>query len=118
MDLVKRAAVFRVAVRRLGTRGAGRRYPEELKREALAYFGERRRQGASIAGVAKELGVRERALSMWVATPRPTGKASFVPMAVVADAPRAASAIVVHAGGLRVEGLDVATLAELLRRFA
>ncbi len=34
MDLTKRAAVFRVAVRRLGTRGVGRRYPEEMKREA------------------------------------------------------------------------------------
>lgn len=116
MDLGKRAAVFRVAVRRLGTRGVGRRYPEELKREALAFLGERRGEGVSIAGVAKELGLRERTLSLWAAAPRPTGKASFVPMAVVADAPPTAPAIVVHARGLRVEGLDVATLADLLRR--
>ncbi len=118
MDRTKRAAVFRVAVRRLGTRGVGRRYPEELKREALGYLGERRREGASVASVAKELGMRERTLTLCAAAPRPTGKVSFVPMAVVADAPPTASAIVVHARGLRVEGLDVAMLADLLRRLA
>lgn len=118
MDLAKRAAVFRVAVRRLGTRGVGRRYPEELKGEALAYLGDRRREGASIESVAKELGMRERTLTLWAAAPRPTGKAPFVPMELVADGAPIPTAIVLHAGGLRVEGLDVATLADLLRRLA
>jgi hypothetical protein len=120
MDLAKRAAVFRVAVRRLGTRGVGRRYPEEMKREALAYLAERRLGGGGVASAASELGLRKRTLMLWAAAPRPTGAARFVPMAVVADAspPAAASAIVVHARGLRVEGLDVATLADLLRRLA
>jgi transposase-like protein len=118
MDLAKRAAVFRVAVRRLGTRGVGRRYPEELKREALGYLGERRRQGAGLGRAASELGVRKRTLRLWAIAPRPSRKATFVPMAVVGDGAPSAGAIVVHARGLRVEGLDVAALADLLRRLA
>jgi hypothetical protein len=45
MDLAKRAAVFRVAVRRLGTRGVGRRYPEEeLKRATRSSMSARERR--------------------------------------------------------------------------
>ncbi len=120
MDLAKRAAAFRVAVRRLGTRGVGRRYPEEMRREALAYLAERRRGGGGVASAASELGLRKQTLKLWAAAPRPTGNATFVPMAVVADAaaPPAPAAITVHARGLRIEGLDVAALADLLRRLA
>jgi hypothetical protein len=86
-----------------------------MKREALAYLAERRRAGGGVASVASELGIPKRTLKPWAAAPRPTGNAKFVPMAVVANGPGTA-AIVVRAGGLRVEGLDVATLADLLRR--
>ncbi len=36
MDTMSRASEIRAAVRRLGPRGKGRRYPEELKRDVLA----------------------------------------------------------------------------------
>jgi hypothetical protein len=41
--------------------------------------------------------------------PRPTGKALFVPVELLADAAPTSTAIVVHSRGFRVEGLDVAT---------
>jgi len=116
----RRAERIRTAVRGLGKRGPGRRYPEALKREVLAYLAERRKAGRGHATVAVELGIPERSIKLWSEAPRPSGAPTFVAMTLgpaASDAP--APRIVVHGpAGVRVEGLDVATLADLLRRLA
>jgi len=116
----RRVEQIRAAVRGLGKRGPGRRYPEAVKREVLAYLAERRKAGRGPATVAVELGIPKRSIKLWSEAPRPTGTASFVAMTmapVVSEAP--APRIVVHGpAGVRVEGLDVETLADLLRRLA
>ena len=118
MDLERVAAEFRVAARRAGPRGAGRRYPPALRRTGAEYFRRRRAVGASVATVARDLGVRRQTLLAWAAEAEAKTRAAFVPVAVVPDA-AVASRIVVHGPvGLRIEGLDVATLAALLRAFA
>ena len=116
MDFDKTAAAFREAVRRAGLRGAGRRYPAELRRQGAAYLAARREAGGTVSAVLRELGVRRDTLAGWA---RPTGaprKPRFVPVTVVGGV---AGLIVVHGPhGVRVEGLDVAGVAELLRRLA
>jgi hypothetical protein len=117
MDTItKTAGELRAAVRALGTRGQGRRYPEALKRDVLAHLAERRKVGRGIATTSAEIGIPRKTLKLWAATPRAPGAPSFVPMTIVERDDRG-RAIVVHApGGIRIEGLDVVALADLLRR--
>jgi hypothetical protein len=115
MDFVKEAAVFKEAVRRSGRRGAGRRYPAEVRQRGAAYLAARKAAGAPMSVVLHELGLRRDTLVRWVRPAGPRMKPRFVPVAVVEDQ----AGIVVHGPrGVRVEGLDVAGVAELLRRLA
>jgi len=85
---------------------------------AVEYFRRRRAAGTSLAAISRELGVKRHTLVGWTAAPEVPAAPRFVPVSVVADAP-AASKVVVHGpGGVRVEGLDLAGVAELLRRLA
>jgi hypothetical protein len=119
VDTTAKAAAIKAAVRKLGMRGAGRRYPETLKREVLAYLAERRKEGRGYATVSAELGIPRRSLKLWSAAPRQTANPRFVAMTIGEAAPAPVSGIVVHApGGLRIEGLDLGGLVELLRRLA
>jgi transposase len=118
-ETTKRAARIRAAVKSLGKRGPGRRYPETLKREVLAYLAERRRRGRGLATTSSELGIPERSIKLWAGAPRAPSAPAFVTMAVTEERDPPASRIVVHApGGVRIEGLDAASVADLLRRLA
>jgi len=117
MDLEKAAAEFRAAARRAGPRGAGRRYPAGLRRRGAEHFQGRRAEGRSVKAIARELGVRRQTLLAWAAEPAGDAGPAFVPVSVVAETH--AKGIVLHApGGLRVEGLDVPALVEVLRGLA
>ncbi|HYD41622.1 MAG TPA: hypothetical protein VEB43_12410 [Anaeromyxobacter sp.] len=118
MELEKLVAEFRAVVRRSGPRGAGRRYPREARRMAAEYFRRRRAVGAATSAISRELGVKRHTLAAWVAAEAPGGPARFVPVSVVPDAATPARLVVHGPGGVRVEGLDVAGVAELLRRLA
>ncbi len=67
MEMEKAAAEFRVAVRRAGPRGAGRRYPPALRRMAVEYFQRRRTAGTTLAAISRELGVKRHTLVGWTA---------------------------------------------------
>jgi len=98
---------------KLGPRGRGRAYPKGLMGKLLSYTVARRRQGAKIVEVATELGMKFHTLSRWLGEKRPT--ASFERVEVVA--PPAPRMLIVHGPrGLRIEGLDLAGVAELVRR--
>ena len=109
---------LRQEVSKLGPRGRGRPYPKGLMGKLLSYTVARRRQGAKLVEVAAELGMKSHTLSRWLGEKRPS--ASFERVEVVASAaPSAAPKLVVHGPrGIRVEGLDVADVAELVRRVA
>jgi transposase len=113
MDVDKLAAEVRLATRRLRSRGPGRRYPASMREKAEDYLHMRRQAGAPVGLIARELGLGSGTLARWARRRRSAGIA-FVPVRVEA-AP--AVGIVVHApGGLRIEGLDVAALVDLVRR--
>jgi hypothetical protein len=115
MNIEREAAAFREAVRRLGRRGPGRRYPEDVRRRGAAYLRARQAAGAPLSAVLREIGLRRETLVAWAAPAEAAPISRFVPVTVV-DAP--AGRIVVYAGAVRIEGLDVAALADLLRRLA
>jgi transposase-like protein len=121
MDVEKRAEEFRESVKRLGARGRTTPYPAELRGEAVEYARERRGQGATWSLIAQELGLGIDSLTRWVELAGGHGDAQrFRRVAVKAnETPAAVGALVLHGpGGVRVEGLDVGTVAELLRRLS
>ena len=116
MDFEREAAAFRAAVRQAGPRDARQRYPAALRRQGVAYLAARQASGATASAVARELAVRRDTL-LWWTRPRRAAKPGFVPVSVVGGQP--IDQIVVRGPhGVRVEGLDVAGVAELLRRLA
>lgn len=98
--------------------GAGRPYPPALRRAVVMHHREREREGASVRQVAEELGVSGASLVRWSRTEQ-EGSHGFRAIELVAEPVRRASGAVVHGPcGLRVEGLTVAEIAELLERLS
>jgi hypothetical protein len=97
-----------------GDEGQGRRYPEQVKREVLAYVAERRNGDRGVRTVAEDVSIRWKTAKLWAPPARASAAPSFVPMKLVTEA--GGELVVVHAGPLRIEGLDVAALADLLWR--
>jgi transposase len=107
---------LRVELSALGPRGRGRAYPKGLLEKLLSYTVARRRQGASIVEVASDVGINFRTLARWLGA-RKTARFGRVEVVAAPVTTSAAPSIVVHGPrGLRIEGLDVAAVAELVRR--
>ena|SRR5215207_2437819 len=107
---------LRAELARIERRGRGRAYPTALRNRVVTYLEARRAEGGSVPTIGAELGLCVSTLLRWTkARPSP---AAFERVRVVADrAPP--SALVVHGPcGLRLEGLQLADVAELVRRLA
>jgi hypothetical protein len=109
---------LRVELSKLGPRGRGRAYPKGLLEKLLSYTVARRRQGASIVEVASEVGINFRTLARWLgARKTPRFDRVEVMATSVTSAALAAPVVIVHGPrGLRIEGLDLIAVAELVRR--
>jgi hypothetical protein len=100
---------------RLAERGRGKRFPKDLQRRAVAYYHHRLAGGSFLSEVARELELPPPTLRRWVLDNPPP------PLAAPGDWQPATSSepgkpVLVGPGGLRIEGLDLDSLAELLRR--
>jgi hypothetical protein len=91
------------------------RYPVKLRETAVAYAARRRAQKASRDVIAAELGMSAATLSYWRAPARTLGTLERV---TIVARPETTQDVIVECGPLRVRGLDVASVAELLRRLA
>jgi hypothetical protein len=102
----------RQATRELGDRyGAERRYSVRLRQAAVAYWDERARAGEGLRAVASALGVAPGSLRRWAQDQR------FAAVQVIPDpVPRAGVTVIVEAGRVRVEGLDVDAAAAFVAR--
>lgn len=100
---------------RKGRRGRRGWYPAELREAALAHVSEAKQAGKTEAQIASELGMSLATLQYWRAGARRKGQ--LVPVTIAAEA-ALTSALVVECGSLRVHGLDLGGVAELLRRLA
>jgi transposase len=99
----------------LGPRGAGKRYPKGLLEKLLSYTVARRRQGATLVAIGDEVGMSWKTLARWLGG-RKT-RARFERVEVIEPVAAGARPLVVHGPrGLRIEGLDVGGVAELLRK--
>jgi hypothetical protein len=103
----------RQAGRELGDRqGAERRYSDGLRQQAVAYWRRREPEGDGVRAVATALGIAPVSLRRWAQDPR------FRPVRVIADAVHvpARLVVIIDAMGVRVEGVDVETAAQLVAR--
>ena len=121
MEIEKLRSEFLKAVAAAGDRGKTTAYPNELRAIAVAYVEGRMAQGVNGMVPCRELGIGRDTYVRWkrsLATPTPPAELpSFRPVEIT---PAAATApLVVHGPlGLRIEGLDIAALAALLRALA
>lgn len=107
---------LRAELARIERRGRGRAYPAALRDRVAVYLSARRAAGVSVPKVGAELGLCVSTLLRWTrARPSPAG---FERVLVVTDT-TPSSALVVHGPcGLRIEGLQLADVAELVRRLS
>jgi transposase-like protein len=102
----------RLSKARSGGRG---RYPAELREAVLAYARRAKQRGKSGAKVASELGMSVQTLQYWRAATRRKGQ--ITPVTIVAErAPE--RELMVECGPVRIRGLDLEAVAELLKRLA
>ena len=104
---------LRRAVEQLEGRGRRRRFPKPLRSKLISYIRRRREAGCSMKDIGDEIGLSFKTVSRWLTVKsEPT---SFRRVQVVREQPR--GALTVHGPhGVRVEGMAVEDLAELLRR--
>jgi transposase-like protein len=98
----------------------GTRYPTAFRAEVAALARGRIAEGVSVARIARDLGLRPKTLALWL---RRTAVPRLRRVRVEGDpwpAPVASETrpIVVTPGGLRIEGLDLASVARLVRSLA
>jgi AraC-like DNA-binding protein len=109
---------FREAARRTrgGRSGPGIRYSRELHDQAVRYAKSRMHDGSSLDSVARDLGLKPQTLSRWLE--EKGGKARLRPVEVAPPDSTSGRgpAVLITPGGLRVEGLDLESLAQLLQR--
>jgi hypothetical protein len=81
-----------------------------LRQQAVAYWRAREPAGDGVRAVAAALGIAPVSLRRWAQDPR------FRPVRVVADAASAPPrlVVIVDATGVRIEGVDVETAAQLV----
>ncbi len=102
------------ALRSASRRGQGRPYPARLRERVVAAVDDLVASGESSMQVARALGLPYRTIDRWRRQERPTFRA-----VVVSDSDASRGGLVLHGPlGLRVEGLDVDSLADLLRRLS
>jgi transposase-like protein len=109
---------IRSVLAELGHRGRGRRYPAALKAAVVAYAERQRAEGASVSKIARDLGLDAWTLTTWrrAAPVPPQRPSTFVPVRVVPTSPPPKRLRIRTRAGLRIDGLDIDTLVELVRR--
>jgi len=104
--------------RRLDTipRGRGRRIPVALRERVVAWLTVRRVRGDWWCELARELGIPASTLKRWT-TPRAEGTRPLRPVQVIEEPP-CRTMTIVSPSGLRIEGVTIADVIEILRGLA
>ena len=121
MDLETEAGKLAAEIRHLGANTRGRRIPAALRKRIFAHASGLVAAGATRASVCATLGVSAQTLKRWGVGGRKRkpsalpAAAAFLPLRV-ADNKEQESGVVVHGpGGVRIAGLSLPQIAELLR---
>lgn len=117
------AAAIREAVGALpGKRGRGNPYPDELRQRIVDYYRARRNDGATMMSIASEVGIIWQTIERWAsaAETMPMQSGGFERLEIIeatVSAPQKRF-VVRGPGGLCIEGLDIESLAALIRRLS
>jgi predicted transcriptional regulator len=108
---------IRKAVALVTTRGRGHPYPRSLIAQVVRYAQVQRTAGVPLEKIGEELGLPWRTIRRWLSIARSTDFRAVEIVERVAPAAQPRAEVVVLAPhGVRVEGLDIDGIAELLRR--
>jgi hypothetical protein len=121
--MVKTAERLRALMANADRSGSGRPYAPELRREVVAYVEARRGQGVGRVAAAREIGVSAFSVTRWTAALGAGVRSGFREVMLAERSETAVSSearrLIIHGPcGLRIEGLDVAGVAELWRRLS
>ena len=121
--MVKTAERLRALLANADRSGSGRPYPLKLRREVVAYVEARRGRGVGRVAAAREIGVSAFSVTRWTAALGHGVRSGFSEVMLAERSESAVSSettgMIVHGPcGLRIEGLDVAGVAELWRRLS
>ena len=110
---------LRRRVQALGLRTRGARLPAELRGAIIRHARARRQHGDGVRQIALSIGVSPESIRRWTTMSQPAETRALVPV-VVRDRDDVAvgTVAVIAPSGYRVEGLSVASAAELLRQLA
>ena len=100
----------------LGPCRPGRRVPSELRARLIDHFQERGSIGYSQASAAQELGIRLKTMQRWMLQ-NSSSSSKLVPV-MISQEETATGISMVLPNGVRVEGLDVPSVAQLLRELS
>jgi len=106
---------LRRAVARL-QRGRRERFPKDLRSKLIAYIHGRRDAGATLEQIGEEIGVNCKTVANWVSRARK--RSSFCRVEVAQEQGVAGALTVRGPCGVRVEGMAITDLVDLLRRLA
>jgi predicted transcriptional regulator len=110
---------LRRRVAALGARRRGARVPALLRAEIAGYAAERRAAGARMEAIARETGVSPESVRRWLVGAARRRRPTMSAVAVAIGPEQVAGGVVlVSPSGYRVEGLDVAGIAAVLRQLA
>lgn len=101
-------------------RGRGRRIPLELRARVTAWVAKRRDHGDGWVELVHKLGVSTLTLQRWSSSPpsRPSREVMLRCVEVAEPAPVQRTIVLVSPTGLRIEGLTIADVIEILRGLA
>lgn len=123
MTKEEQALALRAQLATADRTGAGKPFPDRLRREVVQYARAAMSEGESIEGVARDLGISAMSVKRWFERigSRYSGAAELRRVEIVPDRREAgmvlaAAPLVVHGpSGLRIEGLTLPGLVQLLR---
>ena len=102
--------------RKRGVRHGASEYTAELREFAVAFVRKAVDGGGSRAAAARDLGVSEVTLAKWLGDGEVESEPAFREIVVEPETATPRSLVLVTPTGMRVEGLDVETTAELLAK--
>lgn len=126
MPTTSESAALSAAFSQIARRKTGTRYPKSLRARALAYTRARQTEGASLHKIAAEISLAPHTLRNWLSlplstiAPKPAESAPFQRVQLLPSHPQQpALTLRIHGPcGLVIDGLDLNTLADLLRRLS
>jgi transposase-like protein len=115
----ERASSFRAKAALLnGGREGRRKFSSELRAEALEYMTARRSQGAKYEEIQLELGLGISTLDNWRRRPRQFRKVVALPRKASKSPPPFRSITVSTTSGIRIDGLAMSEVIELVKALA